>query len=347
MRAVALVGAQAGSEGKGAVAAALAPFFNVHVRTGGPNAGHTFYHQGTKHVARGLPVGWINPDAKLVIGPGAVIDWKLLLEEIEQAEASISPFVKGTVANRVYIDPKANVVTRDQHLHEGGIGGHAHATIGSTGEGVGMCRIARISRRSLLRGPEFATCLAGDVGALDGMLRPYRWLESDDRILLEGTQGSKLSLTHGPWPFVTSADTNAATLLADAGLSPGVFAKTILVARTFPIRVAGPSGPLPNETTWEEVGQPEERTTVTLKVRRVGQWDAGWVIDAVRLNHPAELVITFLDYLFPETKGMSEWSMLPGKALDWLEAVQQETQAPVVGVGTGPDTVVFRDGYLP
>jgi len=348
MRAVALVGAQAGSEGKGAVAAALAPFFNVHVRTGGPNAGHTFYdQQGRKFVARGLPVGWLNREAKLVIGPGAVVDWKLLLEEIELAELAIAPGVRGTVSNRVYIDPMASVVTKEQHQAEGGTGGYAHQTIGSTGEGVGMCRIARISRRSLLRGPEFATCLASDVDSLDGMVRRYLWLSPDDKILLEGTQGSKLSLTHGPWPYVTSADTNAATLLADAGLSPGVFTKTILVARTFPIRVAGRSGPLPNETTWGEIGQPEERTTVTQKVRRVGGWDSGWVIDAIRLNHPAELVITFLDYLFPETKGMREWEMLPSKALDWLELVQQETQAPVVGVGTGPDSVVFRPGYLP
>lgn len=347
MKAVALVGAQAGSEGKGAVAAALAQHFNVHVRTGGPNAGHTFYHNGDKFVARGLPVGWINREAKLVIGPGAVIDWKLLLEEIEQAERAYSPRVRGSVADRVYIDPNAAVVTRHQHEHEGGIGGHAHRTIGSTGEGVGMCRIARISRRSLLQGPEFATTLAKDVAALDPLIRPYRWLDPNARILLEGTQGSKLSLTHGPWPYVTSADTNAAQLIADAGMPPGAFTKTILVARTFPIRVAGESGPLPNETTWEEIGQPEERTTVTRKVRRVGRWDVGWVVDAVRLNHPAELVVTFLDYLFPKTKGMREWGMLPGDALDWLERVQQETGAPVVGVGTGPDSVVFRDGYLP
>jgi adenylosuccinate synthase len=230
---------------------------------------------------------------------------------------------------------------------EGGTDGFAHQRIGSTGEGVGVCRIARISRQSLLRGPEFAARLAGDVPVLGQIVRPYRWLNPDDRILLEGTQGSKLSLIHGPWPYTTSADTNAAQLLADSGAPLGAYQKTILVARTFPIRVAGNSGPLPNETTWEAIGQPEERTTVTQKVRRVGEWDAGWVIDAIRLNHPAELVITFLDYLFPETKGMREWSSLPGKALDWLESVQQETGAPVVGVGTGPETVVFRDGYLP
>lgn len=54
-----LVGAQYGSEGKGAVAAKIAHHFQVHVRTGGPNAGHTYYidwgQERQKIVARSVP----------------------------------------------------------------------------------------------------------------------------------------------------------------------------------------------------------------------------------------------------------------------------------------------------
>lgn len=340
MKVTTVVGAQAGSEGKGAVVAAIAEDYNVHVRTGGPNAGHTFYFEGEKWVARGLPVGWVNPAAKLVIGPGAVLDWKLLLEEIDAVEERGYP-----VRDRLYIHPKAVCVTEAQHRAEGGTGGRAHQAIGSTGEGVGMARVAKISRRSLLKGPEFVTLQAQDVDELGGMRRPFHYT-TGDTVLLEGTQGSKLSLTHGPWPYVTSADTNSAQLLADAGISPGFFFETILVARTFPIRVAGRSGPLPEETTWEAIGVPEERTTVTQKVRRVGRWHPDWIVDANVLNAPSVMVVTFLDYLFPETAGVLEWGDLSDEALKWLHLAQQETGVRIVGVGTGPASIAWwREPY--
>ncbi|MDD3794454.1 MAG: adenylosuccinate synthetase, partial [Lachnospiraceae bacterium] len=42
----AVVGAQYGSEGKGVIVNYLANRYHVHVRTGGPNAGHSFIHKG-------------------------------------------------------------------------------------------------------------------------------------------------------------------------------------------------------------------------------------------------------------------------------------------------------------
>lgn len=338
VKATAVVGAQAGSEGKGAVVAAIAGHYDVHVRTGGPNAGHTFYYNGNKVVARGLPCGWVNPKAKLVIGPGAVIDWGLLLEEIEHVTVGLG--CEG-LADRVYIHPNAGVVTAEQHRFEGGVEGQAHQRIGSTGEGVGMARVARISRRSLLRGAEFTHVMASDVPEIAHLVRPYAYGEKD-HILLEGTQGSKLSLTHGPWPYVTSADTNAAQLLADAGVPPGAFEETILVARTFPIRVAGNSGPLENETSWAKVGVPEEATTVTGKIRRVGVWNPEWVREAVRLNAPCALVVTFLDYIDPRVAGVIEWGDLTKKAQSWIAKAEAEVGVSVVAVGTGPSTMAFR-----
>lgn len=42
----AVVGAQYGSEGKGVLVNKLANQYKTHVRTGGPNAGHSFYYEG-------------------------------------------------------------------------------------------------------------------------------------------------------------------------------------------------------------------------------------------------------------------------------------------------------------
>ena len=76
-----LVGGQYGSEGKGAIAKHVAFDFNVHVRVGSPNAGHTFYWEGAKHVMQSIPCGWINPYATIIIGRGALLNMKQLTKE--------------------------------------------------------------------------------------------------------------------------------------------------------------------------------------------------------------------------------------------------------------------------
>ena len=346
--ATALVGAQFGSEGKGLVAAAMANEFDCHVRTGGPNAGHTFYYDEQKFVARSIPIGWINPDATVYIGPGAVIDLDVLGDElnlIEEAGYSIK--------DRLMIDERAIIISEAQHLAEGGVAGRAHAQIGSTGEGVGLARMAKINRDTLINidvapfacqrvGDDvglFASILDtwGDIRVGDVAAELHQKLASGSKVLLEGTQGSGLSLTLGSWPHVTSADTNAAQMASDAGISPSDVSHTVLVARTYPIRVAGPSGPLYRETTFEAIGQPEERTTVTQKVRRIGEWNPEQVRYACEVNHPALVVVTFIDYLWPEAKNIVNWRALPEAALEWCEQQEGLIGAPIIAVGTGPN----------
>lgn len=342
--AVALVGAMYGSEGKGLVAAALANDYECHVRTGGPNAGHTFYHDEQKFVARSVPIGWINPEASLFIGPGAVIDATVLLDELEVIENA-----GYDVRERLVIDTRAILISRSQHLAEGGVQGRAHAQIGSTGEGVGMARMSKINRDALI-GTDVApyTCIrvadeeerfeSLGIRTGDTADQLHRYLREGHKILLEGTQGCGLSLTLGDWPHVTSADTNAAQLAADAGISPTDVARSILVARTRPIRVAGKSGPLYGETSWEELGLEPETTTVTKKVRRVGQWNPEQVRYACQVNYPAAVVVTFTDYLWPEVKGCVNWRALPETALEWIKQQEDLIEAPIIAVGTGPSS---------
>ena len=84
--------------------------------------------------------------------------------------------------------------------------------------------------------------------------------------------------------------------------------RVLLVARTYPIRVAGNSGSLKNELTWEEISrrvgkQVVERTTVTNKIRRVCEWDEELLDNAVTLNCPTSIAVTFMDYLSPQDEG--------------------------------------------
>lgn len=366
---VALVGAQYGSEGKGAIAAKIALDFHVHIRTGAPNAGHTYYidrpnilsgnaplgpeetyaDNRLKVVARSVPVGVKNPNAHLVIGPGGMIDLDLLLAEVAELDRlGLDP------ASRLLVDEKAIMIDRLRHHdYEGGIRGQAHEKIGSTGEGVGIARMGHLARGVLAKDaawghvdhagdPAIRELLDGfGIHVADTVPIVNSWIDAGQNVLLEGTQGSGLSSVHGPWPYCTSTDTNAGQLCVDAGISPLRLNSTILVARTFPIRVAGNSGPLEYETSWMDIGVPSETTTVTKKVRRVGWWDDKLLKRAILLNGPdTHLAITFIDYIDSEMRGVEEWDKMTRLASSWLWGIEQDHDNHIIFVGTGPDSVM-------
>jgi adenylosuccinate synthase len=133
----------------------------------------------------------------------------------------------------------------------------------------------------------------------------YNRLQLDRRIVIEGSQGFGLSLLDGGyWPKATARSTTAAAALAEAGVSPRYVDDITMVIRSFPIRVAGDSGPLPGETTWERIGLSSGRvddlreyTTVTGKLRRVGEFDRELVRRAIEANAPHRIVLNHMDYV--------------------------------------------------
>lgn len=69
-----VIGGEFGSEGKGQIAAHLAPEYDVLVRVGGPNAGHQVYEEPEVDTFHHLPSGTSrNPTARIVLGAGAVL----------------------------------------------------------------------------------------------------------------------------------------------------------------------------------------------------------------------------------------------------------------------------------
>jgi adenylosuccinate synthase len=343
-----VVGAQYGSEGKGVIVNHIARDYGVHVRVGGPNAGHSFYCDGKLYKMQSIPCGWTNPDANLVIGAGAVVSPEQFLQELEMIKQ-----VDPNIESRIMIDGAATVLSKTEHEAEGGVDGELHKRIGSTGEGVGAARLGR-----LMRDPSKFR-LVRDVPELRPWVKErtidyiLAWHRGGSSILLEGTQGSGLSLIHGPWPYCTTADTNAAQLCADVGISPRLVTDIMLVVRTYPIRVAGNSGPMFHELTWDEmskrVGKPVlERTTVTKKVRRVSEWDAELFHRAVQLNQPNQIALTFADYLSSIDEGKTEWYDLSQKTKDFVSYLEEVAKCPVAFVGTGGEgwKVVDRNGPL-
>jgi adenylosuccinate synthase len=350
MGAVAIVGAQFGSEGKGVVAAHLARTqgFDSAVRVGGPNAGHSFRLSDGNggyqtHKMRGVPCAWVSPDTDLYIGAGAIVDRHLLADELD----ALPEYV------RVKVDANAQVVTRADAVAEEA--DQLREAVGSTLEGVGQARINKI-RRDTVKYPR-----AGDYRdwhprvdiMRDTAAVLYSIWRSAGSIMLEGTQGAGLSLDHTPCPpYSTSANCTASSLLDQAGLPPtalgGAGGHVFLVARTLPIRVAGNSGPLFGELSWEELAehagvQVPERTTVTNKVRRIGRWDNRLFDLAKRLNGPCGVFLTFADYLVPDMAGTTDAAALLDASkynvlgdLRSLTAVIEEThRLPIVAYGTG------------
>lgn len=337
-----MVGGQYGSEGKGAIAAHVADDYGVHVRVGSPNAGHTIWWNGEKHVMQSIPCGWINPYAKIVIGRGALLNMRQLAKEVIHVQRYYPDFL-----SRLFIDAKAGVLDERFHEQEGGVDGEMHRRIGSTGEGVGPARMARIARdpdkfrmfESVAEEWGLSACVTDDTPAVIAA-----WQDAGENVLIEGTQGSALSLLHSFWPYCTSVDTNAAGIISEVGLAPSRVTDVLMVCRTYPIRVAGNSGPMENETSWWHVSQKvgrkvEERTTVTKKVRRVAEWDDGLFETSFSLNEPTEIALTFCDYVDPELYEVEDYGRVAES-----EPLRRFLEAHgLVGAvryfGTGPDSV--------
>src|SRR5215210_7283489 len=84
MTGIALVGTQWGDEGKGKVTDRLAEHTDLVVRyQGGNNAGHTIVVDGERYALHLVPTGVLYPHVVPVIGPGVVVDPRVLIEELE------------------------------------------------------------------------------------------------------------------------------------------------------------------------------------------------------------------------------------------------------------------------
>lgn len=341
-----VVGGQYGSEGKGAVVAHIANEYDVHVRVGSPNAGHTIYWNGEKHVMQSIPCGWINPNAVIIIGRGALINMELLMQEIEHVQQYYPDFL-----DRFIIDGNAGVLDERFHKEEGGIYGEMHKRIGSTGEGVGPARIARLKRdpnefklfKEIASDYGLQKCVCMNTPEMIAIKQ-----DSGKNILIEGTQGSALSLLHSFWPYCTSVDTNAAGIIAEVGIAPSRITNVLMICRTYPIRVAGNSGPMKNEITWEELSNRigheiiPEKTTVTKKVRRIAEWDDELFNQACVLNAPTEVALMFCDYIDPELYGCNDAETVvhSSKLHEFYTEHLLASGVNVKYTGTGPQTVV-------
>lgn len=319
-----IVGGFFGDEGKGKIISYLAMKDNpaIAVRGGvGPNAGHTIEHGGKTYKVRMLPSAFLNPSTRLLVGPGVVISEDVLLKEISEFGAQ----------DRAFVDYQCGII-EDSHK-ETDSQGRLKESIGSTGTGTGPANADRAMRT--LR-------LAKEVDSLalylDDIPNAINFaLERKEKILVEGTQGTFLSLWHGTYPYVTSKDVTASGICADVGMGPKNVDDVIVVFKSYVTRVG--IGPLKNELSpeiaaakgWKEIG------TVTGRTRRAAEFDFDLAKRAIMLNSATQIAITKLDVVYPECAHMQSFSDLSSPAKYFIKAIEDKLKVPVTLIGTGPD----------
>lgn len=337
-----IVGGQYGSEGKGNVCAAIAHRYSGLVRVGGPNAGHMVKDPPYKYVQ--LPSGTqSNPDAKIFVAAGSTISLPQLLMEVHDCKLD---------STRLSIDPQAMVIDdQDLRLEE------ALASIASTKQGVGSALARKILNRGKepIFGPPVA--LARDVKQLATYVRDVRaeidhMVSGGSPVLVEGTQGTALSIHHGIWPHVTSRETSAAGCIADAGLAPKMVRNVIGVYRTYPIRVGGKSGWMGREIDFERIAERSripleelirtEKGTISGTQRRIAEFDWALFRRSVTLNGVTDIALTFADYLGVENRAATSYDGLTENTREFIERMEKVAGVPVSLVSKAFE----RDGVL-
>ena len=330
MTSTVIVGGFYGDEGKGKIVSYLAIKDNptVAVRGGvGPNAGHTIEHENKKYKVRMLPSAFLNPNTRLLIGPGVVVSPEVLLKEIEEFKTQ----------DRSYVDFQCGIIEESHRTTDSG--GRLKQSIGSTGTGTGPANADRAMR---------TLKLAKDIDSLtlylDDIPNQVNFaLDRKENVIVEGTQGTYLSLWHGTYPFVTSKDVTASAICADVGIGPKSVDEVLVVFKAFVTRVG--EGPLKNEISpekavakgWQEVG------TVTGRQRRAAEFDFDLAKRSIMLNSATQLGITKLDVVFPECAHMQSFSDLSSPAKYFIKNIEDQLKVHVTLIGTGPDVYDIID----
>ena len=328
-----ILGLQWGDEGKGKIVDYLADKYDIIARfQGGPNAGHTLYIDGKKHVLHTIPSGIFRDGKTNFIGNGVVIDPVTLVKEIDGLTSIGIP-----VNERLIISKRANLILPTHKILDAASESSKGASkIGSTLKGIGPTYMDKTGRNGLRIGDILEDDFIVKYELLKAkhlqLLQIYNfdfeleeieetWFEAIDRlkelkqeesvyfmndalksgkkILAEGAQGSMLDIDFGTYPFVTSSNTISAAVCTGLGISPQHIGEVIGITKAYCTRVGG--GPFPSELD-DEVGEKlrqigGEFGATTGRPRRCGWIDLPALNYACLINGVTKLIITKADIL--------------------------------------------------
>jgi adenylosuccinate synthase len=331
-KAVAVVGAQWGDEGKGKVVDFLASSFDYTARyAGGHNAGHTVIFNNHKYVLQLIPSGILRPGKKAVIGPGTVVDPAALVVELENLAKSSIEF-----RGRLFLSNRAHVIfPYHREMDRAAEGARGAAAIGTTSRGIGPAYEDKMARRGIRvcdmmdadRLGEKLKIVVAEKNAIssaayghplktEGLLEQYlelaahirglvtdtavllsNALDNGETVLFEGAQGTMLDIDHGTYPYVTSSNATSGGAFTGLGVAPTRLTGVVGVTKAYTTRVG--SGPFPTEMVDGDAAEVRQRGNefgaVTGRPRRCGWLDLPVLKYAKMLNGIDSLVVTKLD----------------------------------------------------
>lgn len=316
-----VVGLQYGDEAKGKVSHDLCKSQNyTHVLrfNGGPNAGHTIFHEGKKIITHHVPSG-VFFNIMSIIGNGCVIDPYRLSEEIKELqEAGID------VVSNLRIAQNAHIITED-HKNEDG----KEDKIGTTRRGCGPAYRDKYNRSGVLA-RDYRFC--GELEFLgDLIIDVYEEFhcKKDVYVLCEGAQGFGIDVDWGDYPFVTSSHCTTAGALLN-GIPPQSVNRVWGVAKVYETYVGsknfqGKAGILKQ---LQEVGQ--EFGATTGRKRQTNWIDLDFLAKSCRINGVTDLVINKMDVMRDVMK-----------SIPWEENFK--TQINLMAIEIGIERVFFSD----
>jgi adenylosuccinate synthase len=318
------VGGFFGDEGKGKLIAYLASRDSpaIVARGGvGPNAGHTVQIGGKTYSLRMIPSGFVSKNSRLLIGPGVLVNPGVLLKEVDMTETK----------DRIGVDRQCAIIEQ-KHIDQETQSEHLAKKIGVTKTGVGACNADRVYRSAKI---------AKDIPELSRFITDvpeeiHKALSKEQTVLIEGSQGTFLSLYHGTYPYCTSKDVCASAICSDVGVGPTAVDDVIVVFKAFVTRVG--EGPLKGQLSEEETKRRgwQEFGTVTRRLRRAAPFDFDLAKRAVQLNGATQAAITKIDVVFPQAVGIRKFEALPSEARAFVGEVEKTTGVPATLIGTGP-----------
>tara|TARA_Y100001960_G_scaffold65238_1_gene68511 strand:+ start:1905 stop:2906 length:1002 start_codon:yes stop_codon:yes gene_type:complete len=322
MGATIVVGGFFGDEGKGKIISYLAQKDNpsIVVRGGaGPNAGHTIKDGEKIFKVRMLPSGFLNKNSRVMIGPGVVVNPDVFLKEVNDFGAE----------GRSFLDNHCGII--EQHHLDADSQGRLKEKIGSTGSGTGPANAER-AMRTLKMAKEIESL---QNYLIDVPLEINSALDRNESVLIEGTQGTHLSLWHGTYPYVTTKDVTASGICADVGVGPKRIDNVIVVFKSYLTRVG--TGPMNGELSSEETSEKgwEEFGTVTGRLRRAAEFDFELASRAIMLSSANQISITKLDVRFPSCAGAQSIDQLDSESKSFIKNIEDKLGVPVTLIGTG------------
>ena len=299
-----LVGLQHGDEGKGKVVHHLfrSNKYTHCVRfNGGPNAGHTIYHKGTKLVLHQVPVGIIW-GTDCIIGPGCVVNLKKLEEEMIYLERN---GIAG-IDRKLFISHNAHVIL-DGYIDED----KRTDTIGSTGEGIKPTYTNKYGKTGTRI--ESVPRIKDKFNIVDASTVLN---QPDNYILFEGAQGYMLDIDWGDYPYVTSSH-----CLSYGALSCGVpmqnVAKIYGICKIYDTYVGNKRFQDPSDDALQSLAREGNEFGATTGRRRQCNWlDVPKLKQAVVSNGVTDLVINKCDII----KIVKKFRLHDGKSLHDFES---------------------------